>query len=291
MCTTRPSRAIFGGHLWGDLLVRYIFMDEAGTSALEPVTIIVGLIANADDHVMSAEALAHEAIGAVPAQYKKDFVFHAMQVFGGSKYQSGNWGLTDRLDLLQTMMSIPRRIGMAVTLSVMWRGAVDYLHGEGIHPSLSPSESDHLMAFHQCVAIADRAIRKHAGPREVATIVAEDVPKMRRFMKVIPRILRENPDVVPQEYLRQTITDLEAGHNTQLGDLRVTRIRNSVHFVEKADDPLVQVADACAYGFRRYFAKEKFGLEFVRAIVGNEEVLRNFASPGGCEYYWPRSPA
>ena len=72
------------------------------------------------------------------------------------------------------------------------------------------------------------------------------------------------------------------------GDMRVTRIRNSVHFVEKGEDPLVQVADACAYGFRRYFAKEKFGLEFVQAILGDEKMLRNFAPPGGAECYWPK---
>jgi hypothetical protein len=153
---------------------------------------------------------------------------------------------------------------------------------------MSPAQADHFAAFHLCIGVADRNIRKHAGAREVASVVAEDVPDMRRHLKIVPRILRENPMNLSQEHLRKTVADVEAGYSLQKGELRVSRIRNSVHFVDKAEDPLVQVADACAYGFRRYFAGEKFGIEFARTILGEEKHLKNFASPGGCECYWPR---
>jgi hypothetical protein len=63
---------------------------------------------------MSAEGLALEAIGAVPPDLRDGFVFHATQVFGDAKYQTAGWSLTDRLELLYSMMSIPRKIGMAV---------------------------------------------------------------------------------------------------------------------------------------------------------------------------------
>jgi hypothetical protein len=281
------SRALSGGLLWGDHAVRFIFMDEAGTSANEPVTVVVGLIAHADEHVLSAEALALEAIGSVPPAYKDGFVFHATQVFGDKKYQAG-WSMSDRLQLLASMMSIPRRIGMAICLSAHWRGSVDYQEiPEAL--GLSGSQFEHWSAFRDCIALADRNIRRHAGLREVATVVAEDVPEMRRFLKACPRLLREHPYHVPPEDMRKTERDKEAGYSVQSGELRVTRIRNSVHFVEKAEDPLVQVADACAYGFRRFFAGEKFGVEFVRSILGSETELRAFASPMGTECYWPKS--
>lgn len=282
------SRAFGGGLLWGDQPLRYIFMDEAGTSAGEPVTIVVGLIANADEHVLSAEALALEAIGAVPPQFKDGFVFHATEVFGGKKYRDA-WSITDRLRLLDQMMSVPRRIGISICVSVQWRNAVDW--GDSASGlGLSASQFDHVMAFNNCIAVCDRNIRRHAGAREVATVVAEDIPEMRRFLKIAPRLLRENPMHLAPEHLRETTGDQEAGYSQQSGELRVTRIRNSVHFVEKAEDPLVQVADACAYGFRRFFAGEKFGVEFVRSIVGHESVLRNFAAPGGVECYWSNVP-
>jgi hypothetical protein len=260
-------------------------MDEAGTSAKEPVSVVVGLIAHADEHVMSAEALADEALGAVPAAHRANFVFHATDVFGSQKYQQG-WSLTSRLDLLTYMMSIPRRIGMAVTVGALWRGSVDWSHLQRV--GLSPTQWDHVQAFALCIAAADRNIRRHAGPREVATVVAEDVPELRRVLRGIPRAIRQAPFTFPPELLRQTVSDLEAGFCKQVGDMRVTRIRNSVHFVEKADDPLVQVADACAYGLRRFFAGEKFGVDFSRAVVGDVKKLRKFSSPGGVEFYRPR---
>lgn len=283
--TNGCSEAIFGGLLRGDKPLRYIFVDEAGTSAREPVTVVVGIIANADEHVMSAEAMAYEAMGAVPPEFR-DEPFHAMQVYGDKKYQDANWSLTDRLELLHAMMRIPRQIGMAVCLAVHWRGAVDFSQNLG-RLGLTPAQSDHFAAFQLCLAVADRNIRKHAKPREVATVVAEDVPEMRKHLRAIPQLLRKNPYILPQEMLRRTVGDEEAGYIKQGGDIRITRIRSSVHFVDKEDDPLVQVADACAYGFRRYFAGENFGVEFVRSIVGHESVLRNFASPGGAECYWP----
>ena len=264
--------------------MRYIFMDEAGVSALEPVTVVVGLIAHADQQVMPAEALALEALGSVPSNYKEGFVFHATEVFGSKKYREG-WSMTDRLRLLETMMSIPRRLGIAICVGVHWRNSVSY--GEDYKRlGLTISQYEHLLTFANCIAISDRNIRRYAGATEVATVVAEDVPNMRKFLKHCPRLLRANPMHIGPEYLRQTLSDEEAGFSTQSGELRVTRIRNSVHFVEKSEDPLVQIADACAYGLRRFFANEKFGVEFVRSIFGHERIVRNFAPPCGWECYW-----
>lgn len=267
--------------------MRYIFMDEAGTSAHEPVTIVVGLIANADTHIMPAEALALEALGGVPEKFKKDFHFHAKEVFGNRKYHE-DWSLSDRLNLLYAMMSIPRKIGMAVVVSVVWRNAVDFSEACKLL-SLSQAQFEHLMAFNLCLAVADRNIRKHAAPNEIAAIVAEDIPEMRRFLKAVHKVLRESPINLPISMLRETLSDKEAGYSTQSGDIRITRIRNSPFFVSKTEDSIVQLADACAYGFRRFFSDEKFGLDFVNAILGDEKMLRNFGKPSGAECYWPNS--
>lgn len=260
-------------------------MDEAGTSQHEPVTVVVGLIANADEHIALAEAMASEAIGAVPKRFQQDFVFHATEVFGDKKYHD-DWSLTDRIGLLTQMMSIPRKVGLAITVTAVWRDSLD--------PKISASQGfsswqlDHIMAFKYCVAVADRNIRRHAGANEVATIVAEDVPEMRRHLNLSYNHFRDNPVHLSPHHLRETQSDIGAGHITQSGELRVARIRKGIHFVEKADDPIVQLADACAYGFRRFFAGEKFGVEFVRAIVGHENALSDFAAPSGTACFWPK---
>lgn len=59
----------------GNRSLRYLFMDEAGTSAPEPVTVVVALIADADNHVMSAEALVLEILAGVPPQHKEVLYF------------------------------------------------------------------------------------------------------------------------------------------------------------------------------------------------------------------------
>lgn len=266
--------------------MRLIFMDEAGTSALEPVTVVVGIIVHADEHIMSAEAAVAEAIGSVPKQFSEDFVFHATQVYGDNNYKDGGWSLTDRLILLKTMMSIPQKLRMGLAISAVWRGAVDSSNNT---LGLTASQVDHLQAFSYCIGIADRNIRRHADAREVASIVSEDVPEMRKFLKQIPSMLRYNPFYFTQDMMRKTISDEEVGYFTQSGDLSVTRIRRSIHFVEKSDDPLVQVADACAYGLRRFFSNQKFGQDFAEAIVGNVQCLRNFGPPAGAECLWPRA--
>ena len=211
MRTNGYSQAIFGGLLWGDKPVRYIFMDEAGTSALEPVTIVIGVIAHADEHVLSAESLALEALGSVPQKYREGFVFHATQVYGDQKYHDGDWSLTDRLNLLYQMMSVPRKIGMAITLSVCYRGDDD-ITDDYKNMGLTQPQYDHLVAFNQCICVSDRYIRLFAEPREVATVVAEDIPEMRKFLKYAPRIWREKPFNMPQNHMRRTISDEEAGY-------------------------------------------------------------------------------
>lgn len=264
-------------------------MDEAGTSSVEPVSVVVGLIADADNHVMTGEALMSESLRSLPAAVRQDFVFHATDIYAGGKHRD-QWSLTDRIEFLKDIMSIPRRIGMAISVSAKWRGTTSY-PDNSTALNLSAAQLDHLMAFLGCIGLADRNIRKHAGPREVAAIVAEDVPDLRRHLRIVLDSLRNGGLHLAPGDFRMTASDVEVGYLTQTGSLNVTRIRNTIHFVEKADDLLVQVADACAYGLRRYFAGEKFGEDFARQILGgNYERLRNFAAPGGTECYWPIHP-
>jgi hypothetical protein len=283
MRTNGYSKALFGGLLWGEKPVRFVFVDEAGTSTHEPVTVVVAIVADADSHVMSAEALVKETLGAVPSQHKENFVFHATAVFNDRKYQNG-WSMTDRLKLLKNMMKVPRRIGMAVAVSAVWRNSAG---SSVVDPRvMSQSQFDHYKAFTSCMGVVDRNIRENAGLSEVATVVAEDVPEMRRFLKSVPQNLRDYPMHVSPEHMRRTPSDKAAGYSIQSGEMRVTRIRNSVHFVEKSEDPLVQVADACAYGFRRYFAGEQFGSDFADAIIGSHLLLKDFGSPESVGCWW-----
>ncbi|MDR6952700.1 hypothetical protein J2X65_002059 [Ancylobacter sp. 3268] len=261
--------------------MRFIFIDEAGTSAPEPVTVVAGVIADADKHIMSADERIREILQSVPSSIRNDFVFHAMDIFNGSKYKDVDWVPSDRLRLLHRMMSVPRMFSMAICVSTMWRGATPFEDAK-----LSQEQAELIIAYKHCIAVSDRNIRNHAGPREIAYVVAEDNINMRKYIRNMPAYIKDNPLYIGKDMMRRTEKDDKKGYIDQDGDLSVSRIRNPVHFVEKKADLLVQVADAVAFGFRRYLSEEPMGVDFVRSILGSEEPARVFAAPGGTECYW-----
>src|SRR5262249_45473830 len=161
---------------------------------------------------------------------------HATDIWNNPKYRD-DWGLTDRLAFLKAMMALPRRIGIPICMGMV-RRECQALNIAG----MTVGQSHHFQGFWNCVACEDKFIRDHAGLREVATVVAEDVPEMRKYLRTIPKMLRNNPHVMPPGgNLRPTLREQAQGYIQQEGDFRVTRIRDTVHFVEKEDDPLLQL--------------------------------------------------
>jgi hypothetical protein len=67
--------------------MRFVYIDEAGTSEHEPVTIVAALVVNADEQIMFAEAAIAEVLGAVPKEFGENFVFHAKDVWGNKDYK------------------------------------------------------------------------------------------------------------------------------------------------------------------------------------------------------------
>lgn len=251
--------------------VRFIFVDEAGTSDHEPITVIASLIVHADEQLLFADTAIKEALDAVPSLYREGFHFHATEVWNSKEFREG-WGLTDRLALLKTMMSLPRRLGIPINVAICPRESSigvpeDILRSK---MGLSKAQYQHVLTFGQGMARADKYVRDHADPKEVATIVAEDVPEMRRHLQDAIRIIRSDPSLArPVTGVRWTKKEQELGYQTQETDQRISRIRGTIHFAAKQDEPILQLADACAFGFRRFFAQEKFGDEFCAAILGH----------------------
>ncbi len=241
--------------------MRYVFVDEAGTSETEPATIVAGLIVNADRQMMLAEAAIEEALGAVPEPFSSGFVFHATDVFSNQKYRK-LWPLTDRLALLHSMMRLPRRLKIPFSFGLVRRESPNRLAGAGI----SRTQWHHINAFTYCLARADMYIREFAAPNEVATVVAEDVPEMRKFLKQTPGLFRQV--ILSRAPLRPTTAEKNLGYIKQKREIRIARIRKAIHFVQKEDDPMLQLADATAFGLRRYFAGQQFGDEFASSIFG-----------------------
>lgn len=261
--------------------MRFVYMDEAGTSAKEPITIVAGLIIEADLQLVDVEAAIREVNDGVPSVFRSDFVFHADAVWNDPKYRA-QWSMADRLGLLRRMMALPRRLHVPICYALVRRSSSISSQED----KLSSAQLHHVQAFSMCVAHADRYIRNRCGPKEIGSIVAEDVPEMRRFIKLAANMLRDLPLVFPPGSVMPTLAEQKLGYITQETDFRVSRIRRSILFVEKNEDPLTQLADAVAFGLRRYHSELEFGMDFANTIFGGRiPPLADFRGPSSVYTY------
>jgi hypothetical protein len=253
--------------------MRYIYIDEAGTSANEPISVVVGIIVDADTQWKAAEARINDIRKTVPAQFQDNFIFHATEIWNSKKYRP-LWSMDDRLALLYKMMALPRSMGIPISIGIVRRNAPK------ISPNIiSEAQFQHVMAFHGCIGRSDKYIREHGHTHEVATVVAEDVPELKKFLRMALTMLRTNPIVLSPEFIAPTQAERKSGTIFQETEQSSSRIVDTIHFVEKRDGPLLQIANACAFGFRRYFSEQSFGEEFVRSMIGTDLVREDWAGP------------
>ncbi|WP_030541649.1 DUF3800 domain-containing protein [Sphingobium sp. DC-2] len=274
------ASALFGGKLGGDLPVRYIYIDEAGTSANEPVTVVVGVIISPDEQYFEAEKMVAEVLDRVPLQFRSKFIFHAKSIWGDPKYRDG-WSREDRKKLILDMCDIPRRLRLPIALGKVRRdsGGQSVIDQRNIPMKLS--EWHHFMAFAGCLVRADAYLRDSCGPREVATVIAEDVPTMRQRLREAVTVAKAMRPALPPDpnLLRPTQYERATGRTTQQIRWGIERIRDGIHFAEKGDAPFLQIADACAFAFRRFFAQQDGGDELVRSILGYSLAAADWSGP------------
>jgi hypothetical protein len=273
----RTLRALFGGALQGYSPVYYVYVDEAGTSANEPVSVVVGVIVHADTQWRAAaQALSATVERFVPRELRHQYVFHAKAVFNGDRRSRTIWPKEDRVSFIHAVLEIPKRLGLAIALGKVRRDAGAPWPIE----NLTVSQKQHLFAFGTCLARVDKHLREYGENSEVATVVAEDVPQMRRFLKKAVSVYRhESFDLQTHVPARPTLFELTAGIIVQTNAGAIKRIIGTVHFVEKDEAPLLQLADACAFAFRRYFAEQEHGAEWVKTLLGHHLVWHDWQGP------------
>ena len=112
---------------------------------------------------------------------------------------------------------------------------------------------------------------------EIAYLVAEDTDKMRRLMRVVPAALRSPTFIQDAPELIKCL-------------LPITNVVGPVHFAAKHEEPHLQLADACAYSFRRY-ADDLYGGEQLLGAMGVSQpsalVFNPRVTKSGQMGFWP----
>lgn len=136
-----------------------------------------------------------------------------------------------------------------------------------------------MIAYVLCAIAGDQFMRQETTPDEVALIVAEDNQQARRDIKAAREWLK-SPELIAQ-------FPLPFGEDM----LPVERIVDTVHFAEKKQSPLLQIADACAFVLRRYLERAAHSERFINSLLGGaqipDELVGLLSQDGGHQYfYW-----
>lgn len=247
--------------------MRYIYVDEAGTSANEPVSVVVGIITKPDADLLAVRKEMRLLLELVPSQHRNGFHFHAKDVWGHPRYREG-WSKMDRLKLISRFAQLPVKLGLAISVGKVRRDAPWPPKGfEKQHPSkMTQAQWHHALAFSDCAVQADTYLRERCEEGEIATLIAEDIPEMRRNLRTIFEVAKILYFPLSAEFLRPTIDEKKTGRIVQRPIGGISRIQDGVQFAEKRQAPLLQIADACAFSLRRFFSQQEYGVELVQAM-------------------------
>jgi hypothetical protein len=222
-------------------LVRLVYLDEAGTSGTATSLAVAGIIVHGDRQWAQVDARVREVIEKwIPADDRLEFVFHATDIFHGSRYFDRNkaeWRDRDRRwAVLTDLAQILADFGLPVVVGTYDKSRMQ-IEGDQLREVSQRSEDLHLVAAIDCLYWADLWLALNA-PDEHAAVVHEDGPEAKAAIKRVLRLMRY-PDL---------LADWPDGHNpADIYALPFNHIVDTVHFAEKADARLLQLADLCAF--------------------------------------------
>jgi hypothetical protein len=240
-----------GGQLHGDRIVRLIYLDEAGISnpAQEPMMVVAGIALNADNQFKAVETHLDELVRKhIPEDQRPGFVFHAMEVFHGTKrFDRGIWPFEKRLEILDDLAAIPKKFDLPICFGGTDRISMpQLLKGPATPPLIE--QIAHAHAFFKFVMQMEVVMRATIQ-NEVAMLIAEDREQVRKMLKIAHSILRGRPS----RQFKDILSEIAVPPFDSL--LPLERIVETVHFAQKGESSLLQVADICAFAIKRHIVK------------------------------------
>lgn len=236
------ARALGGGELAGEKLVRFVYLDESGTGnpKEEPFLVVAGVMVHADRQWKRVENYLKEMADkfATPDD-RPEFCFHANQMFTGGKATfREKYPMPKRHAALAELCSIPEKFSLPVFMYAINRAAYS-----ARRPGLSANEllTEELMhASIACATGVEEFMRQHADADEVATLVYEQNSDKNEAIRAYHHLFRS-------DFVQHALSQMEAKRLT-----RFERIIESALFSGKTDSSLLQIADTCAYIFARH---------------------------------------
>ncbi|MEZ5933322.1 MAG: DUF3800 domain-containing protein [Alphaproteobacteria bacterium] len=226
--------SVTGHPIDGDRLVRIVLVDEAGISRDDRVTIVAGIIVDVDKQWRMLEERRQSLINQyIPVGDRPGFAFHATELFsGGSYFKRDQWPLQVRLEILKRLLRIIKDAKIPIV--------VGYCFKSEDESDKKSAQLRHALAYCGLLTGAEHYMRMLKDKNQVAMIIAEDTSQKKNLLKQAHFLIKtEDPECF--EYLPRFQPS--------------TKIFGGLQFAEKKDYTLLQLADACAFVFRRSLAR------------------------------------
>jgi hypothetical protein len=231
--------------LLGHNLVRLVYLDEGGADFNAPVLTVAGVLVHGDFQYPDIDkrilALIDEFI---PEQDRLGFVFHATDVFHGSRYfdrRKPQWDkLEKRIPIIDGLAKVIDDLNLPIVAGNYQRAKYGTEHPIWDTPPDEKLKGKflHSSAVMDALMRADRWLDKYS-PTELATVVHEDGTPAKKMIKNIVRAMRSR-DLMQSKGFEDP--EFYERHN-----LPLKRIIDTVHFAEKSDARPLQLADLCAF--------------------------------------------
>jgi hypothetical protein len=261
--------------------MRHIYVDEAGTSASEPISVVAAIIVQPGSQLRAVQQEISRVLDVyVPSKFREGYVFHATELFSGPPRRS-EWPGDTRWNLLAAMTSIPQRFLLPISYCMIRRHS--FLQETytllATAARLTPHEVDHAFAFACCAAAVDKHLRKTSVPEETAVLFAENVDGMKKALSDAVAVLRLGTIHLPSELIRHDVSEI-ANETVEHGEeIKISRILGNPRFAKKQEDPLLQLADAAAFTLRRWATLGSRGEELMSALRSQLPVIEDFSGP------------
>lgn len=228
--------------------VRLVYLDEAGISNpnQEPFLVVAGVILNADQDWQALDRHLKSLMRKwLPNEMRRTGIFHAKDIWHGAKeFRRDQWPLPKRMSILEDLVAIPSRFHLPVVHGFIERlPAMATLQQKDPRlPASTVANLIHSSAFIGAAASADMWMEQNAR-NEVAMLIAEDTGRVKEALKMFHDGYRQ--DYVDSYFAEIAIKDYPKNV------FKTRNIIDAVHFASKAESPLLQIADTCAFFIKR----------------------------------------
>ena len=242
------ASALFGGRLTGRNLVRLVYIDEAGLSksSQEPFLVVAGVVVHSDNKLNLVEQHLRKLVKKhIPEHQRDGFIFHAKELFHGGKpgkafdRQDPYWIDERRFAVADDLASIPKKFQLPLAFG--WVDRRKFPTTFNFEPDTAEKEKvigAHMVAYMSCAMQVEQWMRKNTQ-NEVCMMIAEDNADSRRF-------IRET-----QQYHQRSDISSELDAESRK-HFPFRKIKEDPAFQQKRPGHPLEIADFCAYVFKRF---------------------------------------